>query len=178
MTLNTITSVALDKFQRRWIPHGQVSRTLDSQGRLVLTLQAVDFPTARHLWKNRVQIEGAIARMGLAQYWQICVDNCPYTPVQRLLSDLNTLEQLQTTIPENTALSTALNFSHLSLQRNHLTIKVDHPSIALILLSQDCIQPLANQAEKLGIKKLTLLADQSTGEWTVVKDATFQDLRP
>jgi hypothetical protein len=177
MTLNTITTIALDKFQRLTVPHSQVSRRIDSQDRLVLTINAPDFPTARSIWKNRVQIESAIARLGLAQYWQICVENCPYTPVERLLSDLCAIEQLRSAIPENTALKTALNFSKLAIHRNHLTVEVEHPSLAFILLSQDCIHPLADQAQKLGLRKLTLLADQATGAWTVVKEASWRDLR-
>jgi hypothetical protein len=176
MSLKSVEAVALNKLQRLTLPNSQIERCLDSQGKLILMIHAPDFPTARQIWKNRLQVESAIARLGLAQYWQVRVKDCPYTPVERILSDASVIEQLVTAIPNGTALKTALNFSKLSILRNHLTIQVEHPSVAFILLSQECICPLAESAKKLGLHKLTLLAPQTSGEWTVVQEASLQDV--
>lgn len=177
MTLNSVEAVALNKLQRLTLLNSQIKRCLDSQGRLLVTIHAPDFPTARQIWKNRLQVENAIARLGLAEYWQVQVKDCPYTPVERILSDSAVIEQLVMAIPNDTALKTALNFSKLSILRNHLTIQVEHPSVAFILLSKECICSLAESANKLGLQKLTLLAPQTSGEWAVVQETSFQDLR-
>lgn len=178
MTPNYFETAAIAKLRQTTLPEGHFYRELDSYGRMVLLIQAPDFPTARAIWKSREKLESAILRLGVAEYWQIKVQECPYTLVERILCNTSTLEKLRASLPNGSALKAASDFAKFSLIRNHLIVHAEHPGVACVLMSQDCLTLLADCAEKLGIQKVSILAFMETSEeWTAIKDASVAELR-
>ncbi|MFW6359666.1 MAG: hypothetical protein ACOC0N_10710 [Chroococcales cyanobacterium] len=179
MTPTGLEAIAIAKLKEATLKESNFERQLDNSGKTVLLITAPDFSIARAIWKNRQRLEKAILGLGLAEYWQIKVDNCPYTPKQRILTDSAILCQLKASFPDSSSLKAASQFCQFSRLKNRLIVHAEHPGIAHILASQECLFQLADCAKKVGLERLSLTASMpgTQKELIVIKDVFLTQLK-